>query len=143
MYTRERCRLCPASVSTRGGASSLPLALFRAASTITAMTASSPYTSARSFHAPTSSASAIPSAPMSEPATTIEIPAGLPYDPFRTTLYTPEELTADDLDARIERYVGEHGFRAPPAREALAQRLHDHGMDTALGEFLCSRPRVV
>jgi len=80
---------------------------------------------------------------MSEPATTIEISADLPYDPFRTTLYTPEELTADDLDARIERYVGEHGFRAPPAREALAQRLHDHGMDTALGEFLCSRPRVV
>jgi len=76
-------------------------------------------------------------------ARTLEIPDGLPYDPFRTSLYTPEELTAGGLDARIERYVAEHGFRAPPAREALAQRLHDHAMDTALGEFLCARPRAV
>src|SRR4051794_36445791 len=73
----------------------------------------------------------------------LEIPDGLPYDPFRASLYTPEELTADGLDARIERYVAEHGFRAPPAREALAQRLHDHVMDTALGEFLSTRQRVV
>src|SRR4051794_975637 len=87
-------------------------------------------------------ASAIPSAPMSEPAATIEIPADLPYDPFRTSLYTPEELTADGLDARIEAYVADNGFRAPPAREALAQRLHDHAMDVALGEFLSPRPHV-
>jgi predicted Rossmann-fold nucleotide-binding protein len=69
---------------------------------------------------------------------TIEIPDGLPYDPFRTSLYTPEELMAGSLDARIERHVLEHGFRAPSAREALAQRLHDHAMDLALAEFLSS-----
>lgn len=73
----------------------------------------------------------------------LEIPDGLPYDPFRATLYTPEELTADGLDERIERHAAEHGFRSPPTAEALAQRLHDHSMDQALGEFLCSRPRVV
>src|SRR3954451_11292640 len=121
----------------------MPLALVRETRTNKATTPSIPYTSTRSFHAPMGSASAITSAPMSEPAGTIEIPADLPYDPFRTTLYTPEELTADGLDARIERYVAEPCFLAPPTREALAQRLHDHGMDTALGEFLCSRPRVV
>jgi predicted Rossmann-fold nucleotide-binding protein len=75
----------------------------------------------------------------------LEIPGGLPYDPFRTTLYTPEELSEDGLDARIERHVAEHGFRSPPTEEALAQRLHDHAMDQALAELLCSvdRARVV
>jgi predicted Rossmann-fold nucleotide-binding protein len=73
----------------------------------------------------------------------LEIPDGLPYDPFRASLYTPEELTEGGLDARIERHAVEHGFRAPPAPEALAQRLHDHSMDLALGEFLRARPGVV
>src|SRR5215212_5462628 len=76
---------------------------------------------------------------------TIELPADLPYDPFRTTLYTREELMAgwpeETLDARIERHVLEHGFRAPPAAEALAQRLHDHAIDVALSELLCADPR--
>ena len=69
---------------------------------------------------------------------TIEIPGDLPYDPFRTSLYTREELVGDGLDGRIERHVREHGFRAPPTAEALAQRLHDHAIDVALSEFLCS-----
>ena len=68
----------------------------------------------------------------------LEIPDGLPYDPFRTELYTSEELVAGGLDDRIGRHVLEHGFRVPPAAEALAQRLHDHHMDVALAEFLCS-----
>jgi predicted Rossmann-fold nucleotide-binding protein len=66
----------------------------------------------------------------------LHIPDGIPYDPFRSTLYTRDELMADGLDARIERYVLDHGFRAPPAPEALAQRLHDHAIDVALSEFL-------
>jgi predicted Rossmann-fold nucleotide-binding protein len=66
----------------------------------------------------------------------LEIPDGIPYDPFRTSLYTRDELMADGLDARIERYVLDHGFRAPPAPEALAQRLHDYAIDVALSEFL-------
>jgi predicted Rossmann-fold nucleotide-binding protein len=75
----------------------------------------------------------------------VELPADLPYDPFRTELYTRDELMAgwpgETLDARIERHVLEHGFRAPPAEEALAQRLHDHAIDVALSEMLCAEPR--
>jgi predicted Rossmann-fold nucleotide-binding protein len=79
----------------------------------------------------------------------IEIPAELPYDPFRETLYTRDELMqgwpGETLDARIERHVLSNGFRAPPAGEALAQRLHDHAIDAALSELLCtdSPKRVV
>src|SRR5256714_11774309 len=69
-------------------------------------------------------------------ARVLEIPDGIPYDPFRSTLYTRDELMGDGLDARIERYVLDHGFRAPHAAEALAQRLHDHAIDVALAEFL-------
>ena len=83
---------------------------------------------------------------MSDSPRTLEIPDGLPYDPFRSTLYTRAELVggwrpgdpAGSLDQRIERHVLEHGFRAPPAPEALAQRLHDHHIDLALAEFLQS-----
>jgi predicted Rossmann-fold nucleotide-binding protein len=75
----------------------------------------------------------------------IELPADLPYDPFRRSLYTREELMAgwpeETLDGRIERHVLDHGFRAPPAAEALAQRLHDHRIDAALSEMLCADPR--
>jgi predicted Rossmann-fold nucleotide-binding protein len=69
-------------------------------------------------------------------ARVLEIPDGIPYDPFRTELYTRDELMAGGLDGRIERHVLDHGFRAPPAPEALAQRLHDHAIDVALAEFL-------
>ena len=79
----------------------------------------------------------------------IEISTDLPYDPLRESLYTREELMAgwpaETLDERIERHVLEHGFRAPPTEEALAQRLHDHSIDVALSELLCVAPdkRVV
>ena len=32
----------------------------------------------------------------------LEIPDGIPYDPFRSALYTRDELMGDGLDARIE-----------------------------------------
>src|SRR3954451_13465123 len=74
----------------------------------------------------------------------IELPADLPYDPLRRSLYTREELMAgwpgETLDGRVERHVLAHGFRAPPAPEALAQRLHDHAIDVALSELLCADP---
>src|SRR2546423_3675807 len=70
-------------------------------------------------------------------ARVLEIPDGIPYDPFRTSLYTRDELMADGLDARIERHVLDNGFRAPRAPEALAQRLHDYAIDVALSKFLC------
>jgi predicted Rossmann-fold nucleotide-binding protein len=75
----------------------------------------------------------------------ISIPADIPYDPFRESLYTRDELMegwpGETLDARIERHVVEHGFRAPPTEEALAQRLHDHHIDVALSDLLCTEPR--
>jgi predicted Rossmann-fold nucleotide-binding protein len=78
------------------------------------------------------------------PRRVLEIPDGLPYDPFRTSLYTRDELMSgwrpgrpgSSLDGRIERHVLDHGFRAPPTPEALAQRLHDHAIDIALAGFL-------
>src|SRR5204862_5898202 len=45
-------------------------------------------------------------------------------------------MIAGGLDARVERHVLDHGFRAPAAPEALAQRLHDHAIDVALAQFL-------
>ena len=75
----------------------------------------------------------------------IEIPADIPYDPFRDSLYTRDELMGgwpgETLDARIERHVLANGFRAPPTEEALAQRLHDHHIDVALSATLCAEPR--
>src|SRR3569623_1449303 len=75
----------------------------------------------------------------------IELPADLPFDPLRTSLYTREELMrgwpGETLDGRIERHVRDHGVRSPPAEEALAQRLHDHSIDVALSELLCADPR--
>ena len=75
----------------------------------------------------------------------IDLPPGLPYDPFRGSLYTRDELLegwpGETLDVRIERHVIDNGFRAPGAAEALAQRLHDHHIDVALSELLCEEPR--
>ena len=71
---------------------------------------------------------------------------GLPYEPYRRGLYSVEELL-EGLDAG--GYVGTRDFRIytwfdrarrRPAgvglRESLAQRLHDHAIDEALGAFL-------
>lgn len=69
---------------------------------------------------------------------------GLPYNPYRGTLYSPEELRTDDLDARI--YAHQARWRAePPAPiiEALAQRIHDHAIDDALHGFLSDHEQVV
>jgi predicted Rossmann-fold nucleotide-binding protein len=75
---------------------------------------------------------------------TVELPEGLPYDPFRKALYTRDELMDgwpdETFDARVQQHVLDHGFRAPPVAEALAQRLHDHAIDAALSEFLCAEP---
>ena len=73
---------------------------------------------------------------MNRAARTIELPPDLPYDPFRTGLYTREELVGDGVDAAIEAHVKRNGFRSPPTAEALAQRLHDHAIDVALAQFL-------
>lgn len=73
---------------------------------------------------------------------------GLPYDPYRSALYSVPELLEG-----LERsgYVGTRDFRiyahfdrarrAPTGvglRESLAQRLHDHAVDEALWAFLAA-----
>jgi predicted Rossmann-fold nucleotide-binding protein len=74
--------------------------------------------------------------------------AGLPYDPYRSRLYTWRELMAPhaDGDARshdevIYAHFREHQGAGPDIMEALAQRLHDHAIDDALQDLLDGSPR--
>lgn len=69
---------------------------------------------------------------------------GLPYNPFRRDLYTVEELmqgyTAShperSLDARIAQHFLKKSKKHPEIHEALAQRIHDHAIDSALYKFV-------
>ncbi|SCL23482.1 hypothetical protein GA0070616_2734 [Micromonospora nigra] len=66
----------------------------------------------------------------------------LPYPTQPTHLYTPEELAAGFAeggfagmyDTRVYAHFRAHGGALPEVREALGQRLHDHGVDNALGD---------
>jgi predicted Rossmann-fold nucleotide-binding protein len=69
--------------------------------------------------------------------------AGIPYPTQPSRLYTPDDLSAGfaagGFDAMYDTVVYQH-FRAmggatPEIREALAQRLHDHGIDNALADL--------
>ena len=73
------------------------------------------------------------------------LPRPEPFDPLRKGLYTGDELmqgyTPSDpegaLDRKIARYFVAAGGRNPPsAAEAIAQRLHDFGIDRALTAWL-------
>ncbi|BFU48129.1 LOG family protein [Krasilnikovia sp. MM14-A1004] len=67
-----------------------------------------------------------------------------PYPTHPAQLYTPEDLSfgferhgfAGMYDTVVYDHFGEHGGAAPDIREALAQRLHDAGIDNALGKAL-------
>ncbi len=66
----------------------------------------------------------------------------LPYDPYRLTLYTPAELFTSRggdngrcLDQRIYDHFAKQGRYGPNIIDALAQRIHDHAIDRALGEY--------
>lgn len=79
---------------------------------------------------------------------------GLPFDPYRPRLYTPNELLgayrpghpdsyAETLDGRIYHYFMENGgAQSINLIDALAQRLHDHAITDALEECIDGR-RVV
>jgi predicted Rossmann-fold nucleotide-binding protein len=85
--------------------------------------------------------------------------SGLPYSPYRGSLYTPEELYAgfdparpesyaDTPDARIYAHWHSRGGAHPPVLlDTLAQRLHDHAITDAMEEVLAlqsqGRPRKV
>jgi len=69
-------------------------------------------------------------------------PGNLPYNPFRHTLYTWQELMQgfseendNCLDLRIYRHFIENKYN-PPINEAMWQRIHDHAMDDALRSLL-------
>jgi predicted Rossmann-fold nucleotide-binding protein len=67
-----------------------------------------------------------------------------PYPTYPATLYTPEDLAAGFdqggfsgmYDTVVYDHFVAHGGATPEIREALAQRLHDAGIDNALGKAL-------
>ena len=69
--------------------------------------------------------------------------SGLPYDPYRPSLYTREELmdgfsAVEDrsLDKRIYDHFASHGRHHAGVLEAIAQRIHDHAIENALDNLL-------
>jgi predicted Rossmann-fold nucleotide-binding protein len=66
----------------------------------------------------------------------------LPYPTHPCVLYTPEDLAAGFdaagfagmYDTVVYEHFRTHGGALPEVREALAQRLHDHGIDNALAD---------
>lgn len=66
--------------------------------------------------------------------------AGIPYPTQPSRLYTPEDLAAGFspgqpatmYDNRVYAHFLRHGGANPDLREALAQRIHDHGIENAL-----------
>jgi predicted Rossmann-fold nucleotide-binding protein len=69
-----------------------------------------------------------------------------PYPTHPATLYTPEDLSAGFAqggfagmyDTIVYQHFLDHGGASPDIREALAQRLHDAGIDNALGKALAA-----
>jgi len=85
---------------------------------------------------------------------------GVPFNPYRASLYTPDELMAgyergkpetrtETTDAAIYEYFQERQLngRDAPVMDALAFRIHDHAIDDALRDLLHpdegAAPRVV
>ncbi|MEV0213498.1 hypothetical protein [Micromonospora sp. ALFpr18c] len=68
--------------------------------------------------------------------------SGLPYPTQPTHLYSPADLAAGFAeggfagmyDTRVYEHYRAHGGALPDVKEALGQRLHDHGVDNALGD---------
>ena len=69
-----------------------------------------------------------------------------PYPTHPAHLYTPEDLAAGFAqhgfagmyDTRVYEHFLSHGAAVPDLREAIAQRLHDAGVDNALGKALAA-----
>ncbi|GHJ10854.1 hypothetical protein TPA0907_52210 [Micromonospora humidisoli] len=68
--------------------------------------------------------------------------SGLPYPTQPAHLYTPTDLAegfadagfAGMYDTRVYDHFRTHGGALPDVKEALGQRLHDHGVDNALAD---------
>lgn len=63
-----------------------------------------------------------------------------PYDPYRHSLYTPDELEA--ADEEIYAWYSAAGKYLPDLGEALAQRVHDLAIDDALGDLVGDSPEA-
>ncbi|MBM2616752.1 hypothetical protein JIG36_14410 [Actinoplanes sp. LDG1-06] len=69
-----------------------------------------------------------------------------PYPTHPATLYTPEDLSygfaaegfTGMFDTTVYDHFVAHGGATPDIREAIAQRLHDAGIDNALGKALAA-----
>jgi predicted Rossmann-fold nucleotide-binding protein len=69
-----------------------------------------------------------------------------PYPTHPAHLYTPDDLAygfaaegfAGMYDTTVYQHFLDHGGAAPDLREAIAQRLHDAGIDNALGKALAA-----
>ncbi len=73
---------------------------------------------------------------------------GLPFDPYRSRLYSADELYAGleagyagTLDARVYAW-SRQAATAEDIAMTLAQALHDHAVDDALRELVAGRPVV-
>lgn len=69
----------------------------------------------------------------------------LPYQPYRTRLYTWQELMKgyepeldQSKDWEIYRYFTQYKLN-PPINEALYERIHDHAIDNALRDYIVIR----
>jgi predicted Rossmann-fold nucleotide-binding protein len=71
---------------------------------------------------------------------------GRPYPTHPAVLYSPEDLAfgfaehgfAGMYDTRVWAHFRAHGAATPDIREAISQRLHDAGIDNALGKALAA-----
>jgi predicted Rossmann-fold nucleotide-binding protein len=71
---------------------------------------------------------------------------GRPYPTHPAVLYAPEDLAfgfeehgfAGMYDTRVWAHFRAHGGATPDIREAISQRLHDAGIDNALGKALAA-----
>jgi len=78
----------------------------------------------------------------------LSLPGDLAYDPYRSGLYTRDELMAGwspgeghaaTLDGRIYTWVEQHGGKTPGVEEGLRQRIHDHAIDVATLDLVAER----
>ena len=78
----------------------------------------------------------------------------IPFEPYRSKLYEPEELVRGfdpesgagyerTYDGRVyEHFMATGGGRPTDILEALARRIHDHAITDAMGDFLAGRRTV-
>lgn len=79
--------------------------------------------------------------------------AGIPFRPYRSTLYTVDELMVgyiagkpetfwkQSTDAKIyQHFIGSKFAQKVPIMETLAQRIHDQAIDDTLTDFLLRGP---